>query len=146
MWKHEKTFAAYILHIMLAFLDLFESWKVRYVSDMTDKAMTTPLQNFDVTFDLVSSIWRENVRESLALGKAFCGTVVDPKNLHNFSHFAFSRTSSTKRFSLGIEAMTVSFQVLQNVWMFSTLEKAWLIDISDQEGINSRAAVWTLVT
>ena len=121
-----------------------KSWKDRYVSDMRDNMINT-LLNFDMTFDLVSSIWRVKVKEALALGKDFAGIVV-PKNVQSFSHFASSSTSRINRFSDGIDSMIDLFQAFENCLVFLRLEKAWLIDMVDHEGVKCRAWVWTFVT
>ena len=81
------------------------------------------LKNFDVTLDLVSSIWRVKVNESLALGKLFAGTVV-PKNVQSFPHLSFSFTSSINRFSDGIDLIISSFQAFEKLFIFLRLEKA----------------------
>ena len=134
----------YPLSILFCCIYTSKSWKDIYVSDMRDNIIKT-LQNFDVTFDLVSSIWRVKVKESLALGKDFAGIVV-PKNVQSFSHFASSSTSSINRFSDGIDSMINSFQAFENCLVFLRLEKAWLIDMVDHKGVKCRAWVWTFVT
>ena len=103
------------------------------------------LQNFVVTLFLVSSIWRIKVKESLALGKVFAETVV-PKNVQSLPHLSSSFTSSINRFSDGIDLIISSFQAFEKLFIFLRLEKAWLIDMVDHEGVKWRAWVWTFVT